>query len=43
VRILPAGLVLLTEVQQRLGVPLHVCDGGIREGAVLASVAAVAA
>jgi len=43
VRILPAGLVLLSEVQQRLGVPLRVCDGGIREGAVLASVAAVAA
>jgi exopolyphosphatase / guanosine-5'-triphosphate,3'-diphosphate pyrophosphatase len=43
VRILPAGLVLLAEVQQRLGVPLKVCDGGIREGAVLASVAAVAA
>jgi exopolyphosphatase / guanosine-5'-triphosphate,3'-diphosphate pyrophosphatase len=42
-KILPAGLVLLTEVQQRLGVPLHVCDGGIREGAVLASVAEIAA
>ena len=43
VRILPAGLVILAEVQQRLGVPLHVCDGGIREGAVLASVAELAA
>ena len=43
VKILPAGLVLLSEVQQRLGVPLHVCDGGIREGAVLATVAEVAA
>src|SRR5581483_1970957 len=42
-RILPAGLVLLSEVQQRLGVPLHVCDGGIREGAVLATVAQLAA
>ena len=41
--ILPAGLVLLTEVQRRLGVPLHVCDGGIREGAVLASAAELAA
>lgn len=41
--ILPAGLVLLAEVQRRLGVPLHVCDGGIREGAVLASVEALAA
>jgi hypothetical protein len=30
-------------VQQRLGVPLYVCNGGIREGAVLATVAALAA
>jgi exopolyphosphatase/guanosine-5'-triphosphate,3'-diphosphate pyrophosphatase len=36
-RILPAGVAILAEVQQRLGVPLHVCSGGIREGAVLAS------
>ena len=36
-RILPAGVAILAEVQQRLGAPLHVCDGGIREGAVLAS------
>ena len=35
-RILAGGLVLLVEVQARLGVPLHVCDGGIREGALLA-------
>lgn len=42
-RILPAGIVLLSEVQRRLGVPLHVCDGGIREGAVLATVAELAA
>jgi len=42
-KILPAGLVLLAEVQERLGVPLHVCDGGIREGAVLATVAELAA
>ena len=42
-RILPAGVALLAEVQGRLGVPLHVCDGGIREGAVLATVAALAA
>jgi exopolyphosphatase/guanosine-5'-triphosphate,3'-diphosphate pyrophosphatase len=42
-RILPGGLVLLAEVQRLLGVPLHVCDGGIREGAVLASAQAVAA
>ncbi len=43
VRILPAGLALLTEVQGRLGVPLHVCDGGIREGALLAFAAELAA
>ncbi len=42
-RILPAGIVLLAEVQRRLGVPLEVCDGGIREGAVLACVEALAA
>jgi exopolyphosphatase / guanosine-5'-triphosphate,3'-diphosphate pyrophosphatase len=42
-RILPAGIVLLAEVQGLLGVPLYVCDGGIREGAVLASAAAIAA
>ena len=42
-RILPAGIVLLAEVQQKLGVPLHVCNGGIREGAVLESAAARAA
>ena len=34
-RILPAGVAILAEVQGRLGVPLHVCDGGIREGAVV--------
>jgi exopolyphosphatase/guanosine-5'-triphosphate,3'-diphosphate pyrophosphatase len=41
--ILPAGVILLAEVQQRLGVSLHVCGGGIREGAVLASLDALAA
>jgi exopolyphosphatase/guanosine-5'-triphosphate,3'-diphosphate pyrophosphatase len=41
--ILPAGVTLLAEVQRRLGVPLHVCSGGIREGAVLASRDALAA
>jgi exopolyphosphatase / guanosine-5'-triphosphate,3'-diphosphate pyrophosphatase len=41
--ILPAGIILLAEVRQRLGVTLHVCDGGIREGAVLATLAALAA
>jgi exopolyphosphatase / guanosine-5'-triphosphate,3'-diphosphate pyrophosphatase len=42
-RILPAGVAVLAEVQGRLGVPLHVCSGGIREGAVLASAALSAA
>ena len=42
-RILLGGIVLLEEVQRLLGVPLHVCDGGIREGAVLASADALAA
>jgi exopolyphosphatase/guanosine-5'-triphosphate,3'-diphosphate pyrophosphatase len=41
--ILPAGVILLAEVQRKLGVPFHVCDGGIREGAVLASLDALAA
>jgi exopolyphosphatase/guanosine-5'-triphosphate,3'-diphosphate pyrophosphatase len=41
--ILPAGVILLAEVQRKLGVPLHVCTGGIREGAVLASREALAA
>jgi exopolyphosphatase/guanosine-5'-triphosphate,3'-diphosphate pyrophosphatase len=41
--ILRGGLALLAEVQRRLGVPLHVCDGGIREGAVLASARALRA
>lgn len=41
--ILPAGVILLAEVQRRLGSPLHVCSGGIREGAVLASRDALAA
>jgi exopolyphosphatase/guanosine-5'-triphosphate,3'-diphosphate pyrophosphatase len=41
--ILPAGVILLAEVQRRLALPLHVCAGGIREGAVLASAEALAA
>jgi exopolyphosphatase/guanosine-5'-triphosphate,3'-diphosphate pyrophosphatase len=41
--ILQAGVILLAEVQRRLGVTLHVCGGGIREGAVLASLDALAA
>jgi len=42
-RILPAGIVLLAEVQRLLDVPLHVCSGGIREGAILEFAAARAA
>ena len=42
-RILPAGVLLLAEVQRLLGVPMQVCEGGIREGAVLASHARLAA
>lgn len=41
--ILPAGIVLLAEVQRKVGAPLYVCDGGIREGAVLASLETLAA
>ena len=41
--ILPAGVILLAEVQRKLGVTLHACGGGIREGAVLASLEALAA
>src|SRR3954469_15931297 len=41
--ILTAGVILLAEVQRKLGVTLHVCDSGIREGAVLASLDALAA
>lgn len=41
--ILPAGVILLAEVQRKLALPLHVCSGGIREGAVLASLDALAA
>jgi exopolyphosphatase/guanosine-5'-triphosphate,3'-diphosphate pyrophosphatase len=41
--ILPAGVILLAEVQRKLGVPLQVCAGGIREGAVLASRESLAA
>lgn len=42
-RILPAGVAILAQVHELLGVPLRVCDGGIREGAVLQTMAALAA
>jgi exopolyphosphatase/guanosine-5'-triphosphate,3'-diphosphate pyrophosphatase len=38
--IVPAGLVVLTAAQRRLGVPLVVARAGLREGAVLDSLAA---
>jgi exopolyphosphatase/guanosine-5'-triphosphate,3'-diphosphate pyrophosphatase len=41
--ILPAGVILLAEVQRKLRVPLNVCRGGIREGAVLVSAETLAA
>jgi exopolyphosphatase / guanosine-5'-triphosphate,3'-diphosphate pyrophosphatase len=41
--ILPGGVAILAEVQHLLGVPLHVCDGGIREGAALTRRAVLAA
>lgn len=39
-RLVPAGVVVLAHVRELLGVPLHVCRGGLREGAVLAAQAA---
>ena len=41
--ILDGGVAILAHVQSLLGVPLQVCDGGIREGAVLSRRAALAA
>ena len=35
---MPAGVAILDRVHALLGVPMHVCSGGIREGAVLATV-----
>jgi exopolyphosphatase/pppGpp-phosphohydrolase len=43
VRTVPGGAAILAQVYAVLGVPLHVCSGGIREGAVLATTAAAAA
>ena len=42
-RVLPGGIAILAQLQELLGVPLHVSDGGIREGAALLSQAALAA
>jgi exopolyphosphatase/guanosine-5'-triphosphate,3'-diphosphate pyrophosphatase len=38
-RTLVAGAVILAEVQRRLGIPLHVARGGLREGAVAQALA----
>ena len=35
VRLLPAGLVILSELSRRLRRPLRVCKGGLREGVIL--------
>jgi exopolyphosphatase/guanosine-5'-triphosphate,3'-diphosphate pyrophosphatase len=35
VRLLPAGIVVLQEVSRRLGRPLHIALGGLREGKIL--------
>ena len=40
---LDGGVAILAQVQKLLAVPLQVCDGGIREGAVLTRRAALAA
>jgi exopolyphosphatase/guanosine-5'-triphosphate,3'-diphosphate pyrophosphatase len=42
-RTLPAGALILAEAQRRLGLPLEVARGGLREGAVLALLAERAA
>ncbi len=42
-RVLPAGAIILTEVTLRLGVPLQLARGGLREGAALALLAQAAA
>jgi exopolyphosphatase/pppGpp-phosphohydrolase len=41
--LLLAAALILTDVQERLTVQLQVVDGGLREGALLASRAAIAA
>jgi exopolyphosphatase/pppGpp-phosphohydrolase len=43
VPLLLAAALILTDVQERLGLPLQVVDGGLREGALLVSRAALAA
>jgi exopolyphosphatase/guanosine-5'-triphosphate,3'-diphosphate pyrophosphatase len=42
-RTMPAGAVLLAEVQRRLGIPFTVARGGVREGVALAALAEAAA
>jgi exopolyphosphatase/pppGpp-phosphohydrolase len=42
-QIIPAGVAVLAEAQRRLNVPLVVARAGLREGAVLESLAAAQA
>jgi exopolyphosphatase/guanosine-5'-triphosphate,3'-diphosphate pyrophosphatase len=35
VRLLPAGILILEEVSDRLGRPLQIGNGGLREGVIL--------
>jgi exopolyphosphatase/guanosine-5'-triphosphate,3'-diphosphate pyrophosphatase len=38
VRLLPAGAVVLAELARRIGQPLRICKGGLREGVILDTV-----
>jgi exopolyphosphatase/guanosine-5'-triphosphate,3'-diphosphate pyrophosphatase len=42
-RVLPAGTIVLREVQRRLGVKLEIARGGLREGVVIELLAELAA
>jgi exopolyphosphatase/pppGpp-phosphohydrolase len=42
-RTLAAGTIILLEARRRLGIPLEVARGGVREGAVLGLLAELAA
>ena len=35
VRLLPAGIMILEAISDRLGVPLQIGNGGLREGVIL--------
>jgi exopolyphosphatase/pppGpp-phosphohydrolase len=38
-RVLPAGAILLEVVSDRIGLPLNVSSGGLREGVILEMIA----